>query len=1512
MTERERRSWHEAGHAHRDVFDRVFRTLALSKRHPSIHLRRDETLVLADRILRSCEDTLEFARLAPQVGEALATLSTDRGSTDMLLRGFEWWTKVLLLRLKPDAFRTAQEEDDSPQRRGQPKRHNLFGALQRLEALTAEELNLAIEQAHLLTDPAARAIFLTKESRNDNDHEAESVPVELLSSCLVAYLSLVDSNRQALRESLRGLIARPISDNSLLKRVRDEWHQHAKKFRGRESKVIELADFSRESDRSGRYLLLAAPEGSGKSALVAAVTRRLADACDYIGIDATASSRVAPWLAGALLHHGKAEKSPEAISRSLLAQANSLLLNPIEPPRFPNEEETISTARIKAPVTRPHEERESGDASTENWTPADRAASSARRASELIHTMLQRLVEERGEAFLVLDALDEVCDTETDLDFLPPVLPAGATVLLTSRPENRLIERLKRVVQPLNIPLKNLDPEDIAAITGIDDKSWNWKVRKDTQGIPLLISFVADEVRRLGNYAEVDVPRTVAVVHGQQLQTWNLNGANRRDAERADVLRLLAIMEPARAVRIEHAQRYLERTGQLTSRSHVLDLLEPVSSQIEGIGAGEIKLAFKSFAQYVRREVAGVVDLPRWIRDVATWLASDTFVDGSLRASFAETWSHGSQLDEANWRGVEPIGSSGADKLLQLLASQNNAEALFDVYKSREKRSGRLSDPARRALVAAAECRLPAAMHSLGARHLEARGVELDRELGKKWLTSAANAGDAGAMVELGHRMLWGDGVEADPAEGERWLREAKDVRAKHSILHLALWLLASEDEMRRSEGESILRTSAEAGDTQSMSLLGDALLTGLGMTKDSDEGQEWLQRAADEFDPIATLSLSNRQFDGVGVARDSAKAEERLRQADARGMSAAAGLLGWRLLRGDGVPRNVERGLTLMRKAADAGDRQAMLLLGKALMTGLHAPKSPSEGCAYLERAVDDGESQAALYLGELLFAGRGVKRNRERGLTLLRSAAESGNITAMRTLADSLLRTASSTGDEHAQIWLRKAAAKRWDAKQDLVERLIEGRGLARDLSQAHSLLIEWAESGSHAGMTMLGELILDEILPARQANEGLMWLRKGAESRVASRLVLADRLCTGRGVERHREEGLTTLMRLADEGNCEAMMMLARELERDVSSIGSANTWLQRAVDAGDIHARLTSAERLLASDEAAGVVALQQLWDSDGFEAALRVLVLHWIDAETDSGRRDALRALQRAAEQEVGWARLQLIELWLDGPASQEEVKLARKQLNELVANGDIDATLLLGRRLATGRGFARDRDRALVYLRLAARHGSPHAQLELAEELGRDASSVEEAVALVERVLSSGPFEHANGAGRTLYLLGRVRRSAEVLVRFARSSPDCARNLSFIVRRKEHGTLAVPSLDELCPKDAHSTEPVAKMNDALRFAGGVECAVDWDKADTIVASLPRGKGSAGVRDWWSGLAQNNDDAEGHLVLGWLSRHGILADPDGISVAQRFSRARAGGWAVPMWMNESTSRRDLLV
>lgn len=131
-------------------------------------------------------------------------------------------------------------------------------------------------------------------------------------------------------------------------------------------------------------------------------------------------------------------------------------------------------------------------------------------------------------------------------------------------------------------------------------------------------------------------------------------------------------------------------------------------------------------------------------------------------------------------------------------------------------------------------------------------------------------------------------------------------------------------------------------------------------------------------------------------------------------------------------------------------------------------------------------------------------------------------------------------------------------------------------------------------------------------------------------------------------------------------------------------------------------------------------------------------------------------------------------------------------------------------------------------------------------------------------------------------------------------------NLAYMARREEIPlSCEMPSISDLFNALRKSSDPFGSVNYALALASGYHYSKDWLEADRIIASLKQSEGISeiinDILDWWNKELALKNDAEGHLVIGWLSRHGLAEDPDELSLIDRLNLARKGGWDVPEWM-----------
>lgn len=120
-------------------------------------------------------------------------------------------------------------------------------------------------------------------------------------------------------------------------------------------------------------------------------------------------------------------------------------------------------------------------------------------------------------------------------------------------------------------------------------------------------------------------------------------------------------------------------------------------------------------------------------------------------------------------------------------------------------------------------------------------------------------------------------------------------------------------------------------------------------------------------------------------------------------------------------------------------------------------------------------------------------------------------------------------------------------------------------------------------------------------------------------------------------------------------------------------------------------------------------------------------------------------------------------------------------------------------------------------------------------------------------------------------------------------------NLSFMVRRGEVTGNNVPSHEVLLAPALKNNEPFAIINKLLlniMETNSEECKNLIEKIDDFT----------GILHWWSQLAIN-DDPEGHLVIGLLTRANLVSDPNGMSFKERFDIVDISGMGIPSWLNE---------
>ncbi len=201
----------------------------------------------------------------------------------------------------------------------------------------------------------------------------------------------------------------PADPGQELAGVRNEQAAHLGTFAGREEFLAAVRRWI-EGRAEGGYLLLVAPPGQGKSALMAELARREAEG------------------QSCLLHMARSHPNPLRFLPALLGQAAKLAETRFGPEAYQGDVADLRDALVRG---------------------------------------LEAVRDRKGRALLLLDAVDEVEDRGGRGAFLPECPPAGVAVVLTARPDLPLLHALRARLRNLQEwPLPPLPEADLPLLLG--------------------------------------------------------------------------------------------------------------------------------------------------------------------------------------------------------------------------------------------------------------------------------------------------------------------------------------------------------------------------------------------------------------------------------------------------------------------------------------------------------------------------------------------------------------------------------------------------------------------------------------------------------------------------------------------------------------------------------------------------------------------------------------------------------------------------------------------------------------------------------------------------------------------------------------------------------------------------------------------------------------------------------------------------------------------------------------
>jgi hypothetical protein len=157
--------------------------------------------------------------------------------------------------------------------------------------------------------------------------------------------------------------------------------------------------------------------------------------------------------------------------------------------------------------------------------------------------------------------------------------------------------------------------------------------------------------------------------------------------------------------------------------------------------------------------------------------------------------------------------------------------------------------------------------------------------------------------------------------------------------------------------GLSLLKRSADLGDSDGQFRYGRCLLSGEGGERDVDSGVEYLRQSAEEGNAWAEAEYGKCLLDGLGLRQD------------------------------------IGRGIKYVKRSAGKSNPRGMSYLGSCLENGIGIKRNLVRAAEYYRLSADQWNSEGQFNLGRCLENGIGIERNLVRAAELYRWSAERGN---------------------------------------------------------------------------------------------------------------------------------------------------------------------------------------------------------------------------------------------------------------------------------------------------------------------------------------------------------------------------------------------------------------------------------------------------------------------------------------------------------------------------------------
>jgi TPR repeat protein len=165
-------------------------------------------------------------------------------------------------------------------------------------------------------------------------------------------------------------------------------------------------------------------------------------------------------------------------------------------------------------------------------------------------------------------------------------------------------------------------------------------------------------------------------------------------------------------------------------------------------------------------------------------------------------------------------------------------------------------------------------------------------------------------------------------------------------------------EEISRTLGLSLLKSSADAGHSDAQYRYGRCLLLGKSCVRDVVAAVRYLKQSADSHNSYAECQYGECLQTGSGVVEDERRGTEYIKRSADRGNALGQSSFGRCLQRGIGVKKNVVRAVEYYKLSADQGNADAQNSFGVCLQNGSGIEKDLVRGAEYYKLSADQGNA--------------------------------------------------------------------------------------------------------------------------------------------------------------------------------------------------------------------------------------------------------------------------------------------------------------------------------------------------------------------------------------------------------------------------------------------------------------------------------------------------------------------------------------------------------------------------